>query len=221
MSNQLQKILNAKGLTHGDVADALGVSRQAVSLWATKGTPTAKNLGRLSSFLGVRVGQITGDEPFDYVVEEREDVAPESGWTRVPVLDAYGSCGAGVPASNAVIVGMMTFNDDFLRSLPGVFGIQRDQFELISACGDSMEPTIYSQSLALVDKRQTEIYGDGIYVFVNGEDVLIKRVQVNLNRSITLISDNPRYRPQTIARDELGGAHVFGRVVYVLNGQKV
>lgn len=70
----------------------------------------------------------------------------------------------------------------------------------------------------LVDTHQTEARGDGIYVFVNGDDVFIKRVQINLNRSLTLISDNASYPPTTLSRDELDGAHIHGRVIFVFNG---
>lgn len=223
MSTQLQKILADKGLRHADVAKALGVSRQAVQQWATKGSPTVKNLARLAEFLGVTPGQVTGAEPYDQAPYSRTDAreASRSDWTLVPILDATGSCGPGSPSSSGQTIGAVEFSDDFLRSLPGVFGIREDQFELVFCSGDSMSPTIVPGGLVLVDTHQTEIQGDGIYVFINGEDVFIKRLQINLDRTLTLISDNPKYHPQTLSRDELDGAHVHGRVVFVLNGTKV
>ena len=130
-------------------------------------------------------------------------VPSRAGWTVVPVLDAYGACGAGSPAYQANNVGAMQFSDEFLRSLPGVHGIREGQFEIIGAAGDSMEPTISRGGLVLVDTHQTEARGDGIYVFINGEDVFIKRVQINFNRSLTLISDNPAYPPTTLTRGQL------------------
>lgn len=222
MSNNLQTILRAKGLTHAQVADALGVTRQAVQRWATKGNPRLEKLSKLADFLGVTPGQITGDEDYEaptYVPATGMNAVPQQdGWTVVPVLDAYGSCGSGSPSVQANSVGAMQFSDDFLRSLPGVHGIRDGQFAIISASGDSMEPTITRGGLVLVDTHQTEARGDGIYVFVNGDDVFIKRVQINLNRSLTLISDNASYPPTTLSRDELDGAHIHGRVIFVFNG---
>lgn len=222
MPSNLQTILNAKGLTHAQVAEALGVTRQAVQRWATKGNPRLEKLSKLADFLGVTPGQITGDESYDqpaYMPAVNSSAVPSrAGWTVVPVLDAYGACGAGSPAYQANNVGAMQFSDEFLRSLPGVHGIREGQFEIISAAGDSMEPTISRGGLVLVDTHQTEARGDGIYVFINGEDVFIKRVQINFNRSLTLISDNPAYPPTTLIRDELEGAHIHGRVIFVFNG---
>lgn len=222
MPNSLQTILTMKGLTHAQVANALGVTRQAVQRWATKGNPRLDKLSKLADFLGVTPGQITGDEEFEqsaYLPATNSvNVPSRTGWTVVPVLGVYGSCGAGSPSYQANSVGAMQFSDDFLRSLPGVHGIREGQFEIISASGDSMEPTITRGGLVLIDTLQTDARGDGIYVFINGEDVFIKRVQINLNRSLTLISDNSAYPPTTLSREELEGAHIHGRVIFVFNG---
>lgn len=64
MEEKLITLRNAVGLTQNDVAEALGLSRQAVSRWET-GTvrPTVENLRALSQLYDVSLDYLLGDDP--------------------------------------------------------------------------------------------------------------------------------------------------------------
>jgi len=80
--------------------------------------------------------------------------------------------------------------------------------------GDSMEPTIRSGEVILIDTSQTTPrMGDGIWALAWGEIGMVKRLRPLPDGSIEIQSDNPAVRP-AIAVD--GEMHVIGRVVAVV-----
>lgn len=228
--NRIGEIIKEKGLTHLQVAESIGVSRQAVQKWATGTPPTLENLQKLAQALSVSVSDLLNaeedrdDEDSAYEkgfvrALEREPV--RDGWTRVPMLDVSGSCGYGCNCDDYVeIVGAADFSNSFLRSLPGVAGLG-EHFEIINAHGDSMEPTIEKRSFCLLDRNQNRITMDAIFCIQTQNDIFIKRVMRNFDGSLTLISDNPKYPPQTVPREALDSARVLGRVIFVFNGKEL
>lgn len=80
--------------------------------------------------------------------------------------------------------------------------------------GDSMEPTIRSGELILIDRsQQTPRMGDGIWAVAWGEIGMIKRLRPLPDGSVEIHSDNPLIPP---ARAVDGELHVIGRVVAVV-----
>ena len=220
-ADEINLLLNKKKMTQAQLAEELGVSRQAVQFWATGRTePRGSNLARYREYVGLKP-----DEPTQARLEklyrrvDNEDCAVDDDWTRVPLLDVYGSCGGGSNLDDAnKIVEAIDFYTPFLRSLPGVSGVS-DRFELIHSTGDSMEPTIRRHAICLVDRRQNTINDDGVYCIQTENQIFIKRILRNFDGSITMISDNPQYPPAQVPRALLDNATVIGRVVYIFNGQ--
>ncbi|MEQ1499179.1 MAG: S24 family peptidase [Novosphingobium sp.] len=80
--------------------------------------------------------------------------------------------------------------------------------------GDSMEPTIRSGELILIDRSQlSPRSGDGIWAFAWGDVGMIKRLRPLPDGTVEIHSDNDRIRPALAADDDL---HVIGRVVAVV-----
>lgn len=80
--------------------------------------------------------------------------------------------------------------------------------------GDSMEPTIRSGEIILIDRSQdTPRLDDGIWVVTHGEIGMIKRLRHLPDGTVELHSDNHLVRPQTAVDGEL---HVIGRVIAVV-----
>lgn len=80
--------------------------------------------------------------------------------------------------------------------------------------GDSMEPTIRSQDVILIDRsQQTPLMGDGVWAIAWGEVGMIKRLRPLPDGTLELHSDNPLVRPATAVDGEV---HIIGRVVAVV-----
>lgn len=80
--------------------------------------------------------------------------------------------------------------------------------------GDSMEPTIRSGELILIDRSQVSPrMGDGIWAFAWGDVGMIKRLRPLPDGTVEIHSDNQLVRPALAADGEL---HVIGRVVAIV-----
>lgn len=96
-------------------------------------------------------------------------------------------------------------------------GINPNECIRIQVEGDSMTPLIQPGDFVLIDTSndaRTKRLNNEIYAFVVEEQLMIKRLIFNENRSITLLGDNPRYPAITMTEQEAETALIIvGRVV--------
>lgn len=188
-------------------ADRLYMSRQQAS--HIIGVRPHKNIGhelarRIESVFEMPVGWLDLDHKTQALV--REDAID------IPLLTLTASAGTdALPSVGEEVVRMMTVSKRWIR-----LNVQATAFEylsLISAHGDSMEPTFTDGSILLVDRGVTSIKIDGVYMITTKDDLYCKRVQRNINGSLTLRSDNPAYGSHDIQSTERDGVQVLGRVL--------
>ena len=67
----------------------------------------------------------------------------------------------------------------------------KDNIEAITVIGESMEPTLKDGSIVLIDRNKTHIVNGSIFVINAGGTVYIKRLAINPNGNIDMLSDNP------------------------------
>jgi len=85
--------------------------------------------------------------------------------------------------------------------------------DAINVIGDSMEPTIKDGSIIFIDRNDKNIINGGIFVVNTLGGVFVKRVRINSNGEIELISDNKAYEKETLKKDEV---QVIGKVVKIM-----
>lgn len=80
--------------------------------------------------------------------------------------------------------------------------------------GDSMEPTIRAGEIVLIDKTpETSGLNDRIWALTNGDISMIKRVRLQREGMVELLSDNRTVPPETHQRDDIT---FVGRVIAVV-----
>ena len=84
------------------------------------------------------------------------------------------------------------------------------EIEAITVDGESMEPTLQDGSIVFLDREQTNINKDGIYVASTNAGLFIKRIRQRADGMIELISDNKNYSPEQILAEEI---KIVGRVI--------
>ncbi|HIQ26935.1 MAG TPA: phage repressor protein [Sulfurovum sp.] len=89
-------------------------------------------------------------------------------------------------------------------------GMGNTELEAIHVDGESMEPTLQDGSIVFVDRTQTDINKNGIFIASTTGGLFIKRIQRRPDGMIDLISDNSMYPPQAVAADEVT---IVGKVV--------
>ena len=78
-----------------------------------------------------------------------------------------------------------------------------------------MEPTIGDNNTLIVHTIENKPADGNIYIFRLEDQLVVKRVQVNLFGSYLLISDNNHYPPMEIKREDMAQFEVIGKVVHI------
>ena len=208
-----------------DVARALEVSSSSIPTWRKRGTVPYGELVQWAYRNEVSLDWLFcgGDgNMYDGVAEPSGSycVAPEQGVTpkelasfvQVPQYDVETGAGSGKAIHSEQIVDHLAFKETWVRR---ELGINPKRLVLISAIGDSMEPTLSDGDLILVSKSEDRLLDDAIYVLHFDGTLLVKRVQRLLDGSVVIKSDNAAYQPQTVQKAEVNQLSILGRVVWV------
>ena len=89
-----------------------------------------------------------------------------------------------------------------------------DDIFCIKVSGDSMEPTLYPESIIGLDSGKTTIHDGGIYVFSYGRELKIRELRRIGCEKIILKSHNPSYAEEQVDAKDLV---VLGKVVWSSN----
>lgn len=225
------------------LSSELGVSRQAIMNWLdNKTSPSVQNALALAAHYSEPIDSFLSDErkaeielmqlsdaiaetatehmapkiKFEHSIESVTGTKPETHLC-IPLYDEIaGGCGNGcINDEWAVPSEFMWVSQAWLC---GITVTGTNHLVIIRARGDSMESTIHSGDLLLVDTSEprTSAVIDGIYVIQRGEHTYVKRLQM-LSSGIKIISDNPRYESEIASND----LQICGRVIWIWNGRKV
>lgn len=143
--------------------------------------------------------------------ESSEILGEDDDLVDVAVSDiAYGLGGSYVD-DHAAQVTIERFPRSFIRQFSkGPI----DRLYFAAGIGDSMEPTIHSSDLVLVDRSQDMLrVSDQVWAAAVGEISMVKRVRVLAGGDVLLVSDKPGVSDYLVAQGEL---QLIGRVVAVV-----
>jgi len=182
--------------------------------------PTLDRLELIATSGEVRAGWLaTGEGPRerdDQVCEaaaeyftDREMLSPDE-YVLVPRYDVTASAGPGALVSSEQVVDHLAFKRKWIKRL----GLDGGQLALITAVGDSMEPTIREGFLLLVDLRQHQVGGDAIYILRFDHELIAKRLQRMFDGGVKIKSDNPAYDEQLVPGDQVAKLNIIGKVVW-------
>lgn len=90
-----------------------------------------------------------------------------------------------------------------------------EHIEAFNIIGDGMYPTFGGYTIVMIDKQQVNIESGSIYSVRTPDGLFVKRLVLNHDGSVSLISDNKLYHAVTLSPSELT---VFGKIVGVLEG---
>ena len=82
--------------------------------------------------------------------------------------------------------------------------------------GNSMEPTLYTGDLVLIDLSLNKFEGDGIYLVRAGDLMQIKRIILDSTGQFIVRGDNPSYEPMRTTKKKL---EILGKRVAMLTGK--
>ena len=125
----------------------------------------------------------------------------------VPIVDVHASAGAGVINEHELMISTSEIGLEFKNH----WGLD---VVIIRIHGDSMEPTISKNSWILVKKVET-LKSEGIFIFIQDNELRCKRIQKKGSGEIIVKSDNPLYDTEIYPKGstQLGELTLLGEVV--------
>jgi len=112
--------------------------------------------------------------------------------------------------------GAYGFDEDFEtitldeKIMHNMVGMGNTELEAIHVDGESMEPTLQDGSIVFLDRSQTNINKDGVFIASTTAGLFIKRIRQRADGMVELISDNKAYPPEVLTPDEVS---IVGKVV--------
>jgi phage repressor protein C with HTH and peptisase S24 domain len=227
MDNKINERLRAArksaGYTQKKLAELLGISEPTMNNYEVgKRVPLADLLARTAEVLGCDAGWLLTGKG-DGVASSgggSDKSAPSadaakllSEFVLVPRYDVEATAGQGAVIHSEQIVDHLAFRADWVHH---DLCADPKRLILVSAVGDSMEPTIRSGDLLLVDRSKEKMKADGIYLVNVNDGLMVKRVEQQMDGSWVVRGDNATVsREQKIAADDAYRLRLIGRVVWV------
>lgn len=189
-----------------EISRLSGISSTTISDYLNgESSPNLERLGVLAEALGVSARALAFGE--DSFVPDPAAIYGVSDFLFVPRLDVAASAGHGSIVDNEKERCRLAFRRDWLVRE----GISTNDLAVIEARGDSMEPTIGSGDLLLIDLTQRDPGAPGIFVLRTDGALLVKRLQLDLRGRVVATSDNQAYGELVASAGEID---VIGRAVW-------
>lgn len=187
-------------------SERIGVPQPTVSKYLRAGGSAGPRLdivAKMAEGIGCSV---------DWLVWGRgEGPNEQHGFVRVPRYDSTLAAGGGSWNEGRRRLDDIPFTADFLRKR--LDRTSTKGLSMLTARGDSMEPTIASGALLLVDEDDRRVI-DGVFAFLLDGDARVKRLRKMMD-GVMLISDNPSYPPETVLGEDQAKLQIIGRVRWV------
>ncbi len=213
IGQRIKYIREENKLTQKEFAASLGISNNYVSeIESDKKVPSAMILNMLELRYEIYHHWFIYGGPIEkYRIQPEaipEEPTPLEDFIFVPMVAGKISAGGGLVADNTVEM-RLAFRKDWIQR----HGNPKNM-SLIRVTGDSMEPTLWSGDIVLVDHNRSFIDPQGgIYaIHVDGE-IMIKRLQlIFTTKKLMIISDNKdKYQPIEAETEQI---HINGKVIW-------
>ena len=201
----IKKIRKKKHWTQEYLAEKLGCSSVQVGKWEkASDNIEIRTVKRIADILKVPLSFITGEQLIDL------DKASDYEYVFIPQVAGRISAGGGLEPDNTIEF-KMAFRKDWVERK----GDPNDM-SIIRVLGDSMEPTLQSGDLVLINHSRNYIDPQGgIYALAIDGQIMLKRVQLVPSKGhARIISDNPQYETEIVPLSQLvvnGKMIWFGR----------
>jgi len=184
-----------------DVADALSISSSSFATMKKRNSIPYEEILEFCALKKISVNWLFFDQAVDMLKFETEKFFQVRYFS-----DIRASAGGGAEVFDENFE-TITLDEKIMHNM---VGMGNTELEAIHVDGESMEPTLQDGSIVFVDREQTNINKNGIFIAATTGGLFIKRIQQRADGMIELISDNSLYPPQAIDASEVT---IVGKVV--------
>lgn len=214
-SERLKKAMSWAGYTQIRLSKEIGMAQSSInklvngSKGSRKTVEIARTLGVSATWLAEGYGEMLSDNNNS----SNLTVHSNSGsYYRVDSFKIDLVAGGHVQSDDEVIDSIKAIEYNKEKAISLFNGRLSDNIKIITVIGDSMAGTINPGDQIFVDVSVKRFCGDGVYVFVFGKTMHVKRLQMVKNE-LQVISDNIVYRPWSILEEEEFNLKVLAKVL--------
>ena len=184
-----------------DVADALAIPQTTFATMKKRNSIPFKEIMEFCANKKLSINWLFFDQAIDMLADETDKFFQIHYFS-----DVRASAGGGA----------FTFDENYeilsvdKTIISNVLDSSSQELDAINVDGESMEPTLQDGSIVFIDRTQTNINKDGIYIASTTAGLFIKRIRQRADGMVELISDNKAYSPEILLADEV---KIVGRVV--------
>jgi repressor LexA len=205
-ARRLRELREEKKLTQVELGEKLNISGSTISMYEQgRRMPDPDTLYKIAKFFDVSLEYLLGysDKRKEVDITSIFDVIPVGKLLQVPVVGVVKAGPNGIAYEE--FQGFEYIDAELYKDCGNCF--------FLRVRGDSMEPEIKENDLALV-RKQPEIPSGAIgVVIINGEEGMLKKV-VKKENTLILYSLNPKYEPIVLTpKDEF---IVVGQVISIV-----
>jgi SOS-response transcriptional repressor LexA len=192
---------NVKKVFDKDVADALAIPQTTFATMKKRNSIPFKEIMEFCANKKLSINWLFFDQAIDMLAEETDKFFQIHYFS-----DVRASAGGGA----------FTFDENYevltvdRTIMNNVITSSNQEIDAINVDGESMEPTLQDGSIVFIDRTQTNLSKDGIYIASTTAGLFIKRIRQRADGMVELISDNKAYSPEIMLADEV---KIVGRVV--------
>jgi phage repressor protein C with HTH and peptisase S24 domain len=202
--------MRVNGVSNSALAEAAGVSVQAVTNWLRTGEIHRDRLAAIAATVNCSIdylltGRMVAEQP--RAVYGAPGRSPDRDYQLIPRYMVRAAAGAGAANDREDIQEPIAFRRAWLHGA----GLTVDTLVALEADGDSMAPRIGHGDLLLVQRAELGIRDGQIYVIEN-HGLRVKRLYRGHDGRLILRSDNRSFPDETVAESDL---RIIGRVVWV------
>jgi len=184
-----------------DVAHVLNIPQSTFATMKKRNSIPYEEILEFCALKKISVNWLFFDQAVDMLKEETEKFFHVRYFS-----DIRASAGGGAEVFDENYE-TITIDEKVMRNM---VGLGNTDLEAINVDGESMEPTLKDGSIVFVDRTQTNINKEGIFIASTTAGLFIKRIRQRADGMIELISDNRNYSPEVLAPDEVS---IVGKVV--------
>ena len=185
-----------------DVASELGIPQTTFATMKKRNAIPFKEVMEFSAKMRISINWLFFDQPAEMLIEETNKFFQIRYFADIR---ASAGGGAEVFSENYEVLNI----DKTL--MDNIIGFNTNpHIEAIHVDGESMEPTLQDGSIVFIDREQTDIKKDGVFIASTTAGLFIKRIRQRVDGMIELISDNPNYSPEVILPEQIS---IVGKVI--------
>jgi phage repressor protein C with HTH and peptisase S24 domain len=203
--DKLKEVISERSLSNKifdkDVANELGIPQATFATMKKRNSVPYEEILEFCAIKKISANWLFFDQAVDMLIEETNKFFNIRYYA-----DIRASAGGGAEVFDETYE-TITLDEKIMHNM---VGLGNTELEAIHVDGESMEPTLQDGSIVFVDRTQSNINRDGIFIASTTAGLFIKRIRQRADGMVELISDNKNYAPEVLAPEEV---QIVGKVV--------